>query len=202
MWYIAVLAIVLTAGAFAGASRLKSSSQFQKDLFPVGTGIRSLESLSMEQINTLLARLEQEEPPEPVFGAMCYGPVAIPDSAEYICPDCGEKTIYNGNMSSFFQWELETARRLAEYIDASTDFSVQLDETLYCDYCSPEQGEDPSMLLRVMDESGVETVNRVTVTDLRMLDSFLQGRLYWVTDNDGQQPLKDHAERMALLLGM
>jgi len=45
-------------------------------------------------------------------------------------------------------------------------------------------------------------VNRVSISDLRKLDSFLQGRLYWVTDNDGQEPLKEDAELIRELLGL
>lgn len=52
------------------------------------------------------------------------------------------------------------------------------------------------------DEEGVETVNRVFLTDLRKLDSFLQGRLYWLTDNDSQEPLQDDSQRIRQLLGL
>jgi hypothetical protein len=198
MWYIPFLIIVLAAGAFAGISR----SRLQKQPVSETTDSNSVVSLSMDQIQLLLAKLENEDPPESVFGAMCYAPMVMPDSAEYICPVCGEKTVYSGNLSSFFQWELDAARRLVESIDAHTDFTVELDETSFCDFCSSEEEESPSMILRVTSESGTETTSRVSITDLRMLDSFLQGRLFWVTSNDGQEPLKDHIDRMAELLGI
>lgn len=198
MWYLPVLIVVLAAGTAFGFSRIRNSKQPAD----IGTGIRSTVSLSMDEIGLLLAVLEKEEAPDPVMGAMCYAPTSEPESAEYICPVCGEKTVYNNYQTWFLGRELYEARRLAELIDDSTEFSVVLDETLYCDYCSEEDGTDPSLVLRVTNDDGLETANRVTLTDLRMLDSFLQGRLYWVTSNDGQQPLREHGERMAELLGI
>lgn len=198
MWYIPFLIIVLAAGAFAGISRFR----LQKQPVSETTDINSVVSLSMDQIHFMLERLEKEEPPESVFGAMCYTPTVLPDYAEYICPVCGEKTVYAGNLSSFFQWELDAARRLVESIDAHTDFTVELDETPYCDYCSSGEEESPSLILRVFIESGTETTSSVSITDLRMLDSFLQGRLYWVTSNDSQEPLQDYVDRLRHLLGL
>ncbi len=162
----------------------------------------AMKPLSMQQVNFLLARLEREEPPEPVFGAMCYEMMATPAVAEYICPVCGEKTIYEDFNTELIEWELQGARRLAESINEATEFSVILDETLFCDYCSEDPSGDPALLLRVTDEEGVETVNRVFLTDLRKLDSFLQGRLYWLTDNDSQEPLQDDSQRIRQLLGL
>ncbi|MCK5115599.1 MAG: hypothetical protein KAR44_03305 [Candidatus Aegiribacteria sp.] len=198
MWYIPFLIIVLAAGAFAGISRFR----LQKQPVSETTGINSVVSLSMDQIHILLERLGKEESPESVFGAMCYASIAMPDYTEYICAVCGEKTVYTGNISNFSLWEFDAARRLVESIDAHTDFTIELDETLYCDYCSAEEEESPSLILRVCIESGTESTSSVSITDLRMLDSFLQGRLFWVTSNDGQEPLKDHVERMAELLGI
>ena len=198
MWYIPVLIIVIAAGTLAGVSRLNHRKQPEG----AGTGTLSVVSLSMDQINFLLARLEKEDPPESVRGAMCYGPMAIPDSAEYICPVCGEKTIYSGGMSAYLQHELEAARRLAESIEASTDFTVVLDESAFCEFCSEYGVGSAVLVLRVTNENGEETENSVSVDDLRKLDSFLRGNLFWVTSNDGQEPLRDHLDRMTELLGI
>ena len=198
MWFVPVLIIVLAVGTLAGVSRLNH----RKQPGGAGTGTLSVVSLSMDEINFLLARLEKEEAPESVFGAMCYAPMAIPDSAEYICPVCGEKTIYSGGMSAYLQHELGAARRLAESIDSLTDFNVTLDESAFCDFCSEYGVGSAVLVLRVTNENGEETENSVSVDDLRMLDSFLRGNLFWVTSNDGHEPLRDHAERMAELLGI
>ena len=198
MWLAGFLVLVLAVGTAAGYSRFRQTKQVPL----TGTGVNSMASISIQEIHLLLARLDKEDEPDAVQGAMCYAPMAIPDSAEYICPACGEKTIYTGYQTAGFQWNLDTARRLAESIDSAADLSVTLDEIMFCEFCSEQGAASPTMILRVKNELGEETANSVSVDDLRMLDSFLQGRLFWITSNDGQQPLKDHAERMAQLLGI
>ncbi len=196
MWYIAAVAGVVVAGALAGIVRTKGVSE--SGIFD-SEGIRAL---STSQIDFLLARLESEEPPAPVFGAMCYEMMAAPPVAEYVCPVCGEKTLYEDSHTAFIEWEIEGARRVAESINASTDFNVVLDETLFCEFCSGETEEGPWLRLRVEHADGEETVNRVSLTDLRKLSSFLHGRLYWLTDNDSQEPLQGDADRIREILGI
>lgn len=189
MWYIAGSLVLILAGtALAGITRLKAVEPDNADTTDGIHGLLEIQGLSVEQVNFLLARLEREEAPAPVFGAMCYGPMAMPQVADYICPLCGEKTIYETNQAPFILWELPAARRLAESINQSTEFSVVLDETQFCSFCSTEDAEYPALFLRVNTDQNTETVNRVTVDDLRKLDSFLQGNLYWLTSNDGQEP--------------
>jgi len=202
MWYVAAVAGIVIAGTLAGVVKSRGTVFF-KEGDPVGTFLNSatIKPLSIEQVNFLLARLEREEAPEPMYGAMCYEMMAAPAVAEYICPVCGEKTLYEDYTTAFIEWELPGARRLVESIDEATDFQVSLDETMYCDFCSEFPDEDPHLILRVQGNEG-ETVNRVSISDLRKLDSFLQGRLYWVTDNDGQEPLKEDAELIRDLLGL
>jgi len=48
--------------------------------------------------------------------------------------------------------------------------------------------------------NGTEVVNTISITDLLMLDSFLQGNLYY-TSNDGEMPLQNNSGRMRELPG-
>ena len=201
MWYIvAAVALLATSGVY-GFSRLRNDgaakSHFADRVFDRIT----IKSLSMDQINILLAKLEIEEPPEPVMGAMCYEAMAYPLVAEYICPVCGEKTIYNDSQTGFIEWELQGCRRMVDTINEYTEFDISLDETLFCDFCSESSDEEPVLLLRVASTDSTETVNRISIHDLRILESFLQGTLYYTTSNDGQQPLQDYSERIRELLG-
>jgi len=202
MWYIAAVAGIIVVGALAGTARSKGISFTKEGFCDAVFNAESVRKLSMEQVNFLLARLEREDAPDPAFGAMCYEAMAIPAVAEYVCPVCGEKTLYEDYQVSFILWELQGCRRLAESIDSSTEFRVILDESQFCDFCSGGNTQSPEILLRVIRDDGSETVNSVSISDLRMLDSFLQGRLYWVTENDGQEPLKNNADRMRELLGL
>lgn len=202
MWYIAAVAGIVVAGTLAGVIRSKGIDTLKEAPAASLINSASIKSLTIDQVGFLLARLEREEPPQPVFGAMCYEMMAPPMVAEYICPVCGEKTLYEDYRTEFIEWELQGARRLAESIDEATEFSITLDETLFCDYCSEGSHQDPALLLRVVPEEGEEVVSTVSLIELRMLDSFLQGRLYYLTDNDSQEPLQDHADRLREIMGL
>lgn len=198
MWYIAAaVAAVALAGVLAGNARTRAASDNAR---PVSAA--SLKKLSPGEINLLLSRLENEDPPEVVRGAMCYRVAGPPSVSEYTCPVCGEKTLYHNMHTRFIEYELETARRLAESIISSTDLMIEVDESLYCSYCSDASAEDACLMLRVTTSEGEELCNAVSVTDLRMLDSFLRGELFWVTATDDRMPLKDNADRLRRLLGL
>ena len=211
MWYIAGACAVVLLSAVAGLSKVKPGFE-EKSIRPLDaiTAATMLDispegimTLSTTQVNMLLTRLENEEPPEQMMGAMCYEMMAAPAVSEYICPVCGEKTIYNYSQSAFIEWELEGCRRMAESINSNTDFEIILDEALFCDFCSPDAGEnEPEMLLRVIYDDGTEVVNTIYINDLRKIDSFLQGNLYYFDSTDGQIPLQDSAERIRELLGL
>lgn len=201
MWYAAVIIALVIVSTAAGMARNRKNEEARPVTKQIGTGIYSNRALSRTEINLLLSKLEFNEPPAVVMGAMCYAPMGLPSSADYICPDCGENTVYGSSMTSFIDWELAGCRRMADNINLNTDFDIVLDESLFCDFCSPETAETPILLLRVVNEDGDEIVNRITILDLRMLDSFLHGNLYYFTSNDSQRPLQDYAERMRTLLG-
>ncbi len=199
MWYVAGFSILLVVSAFTGIMKNKgfvgSKSGVIDSLL--------LRSLSRIQVNILLARLENEPPPESTMGAMCYSPVMAPLSANYVCPVCGEKTLYDSSWAAAIDWELPSCRRFAESINENTDFQIVLNESLFCDFCSPDSASDNlSLLLEVTHENGETVVNPVTITDLRMLDSFLQGNLYYLSSTDAQNPLKGHSDRIRSLLGL
>ncbi len=211
MWYAAGVCAIVVLSAVAGFAKSRNSAEL-KSIKPVhllsATGIaemisQNLQTLSSEQINILLARLEAEEPPEITMGAMCYDMVGPPSVAEYVCPICQEKTLYDFSQSAFISWELEGCRRMAESINELTDFEVSLDERLFCDFCLPNtEKENQSLVLRVLNDDEVEILNKVSITDLRMLDSFLQGNLYYMDEYEAQFPLNEFSDRMRELLGV
>lgn len=202
MWYIAGALLLLAATGVLGLGRSGSGSLRGFQVLEKMLDRADLGSLSMEQVNALLARLELREPPEPVMGAMCYEAMAYPAVADYVCPVCGEKTIYEVTHTGFIEWELPGCRRMAASINGLTEFEIILDETMFCRFCSEETEENPRLLLRVASTDSFETVNDISIPDLRMLESFLQGHLYYVTANDSQIPLREHADRIRELLGV
>jgi hypothetical protein len=201
MPYAILLALLLAAAAAFGAvrNRIKQDSEV---IIP-GTGIQlsDLGSISWAEVEILLDRLEMKEPPEPVFGAMCYEMVAPPEVAEYVCPVCGEKTLYTDYNTEFIEWELQGCRRLFDEIAASSDMDIQLDETRLCSSCTTADSAETALYLNVILEDGSVVSNRVSEFDLRLLDGFLKGRLFYYTWNDGEEPLKPHIDRIRELLG-
>jgi len=203
MWYVAGAGVVLALLAAAGFAGGKTASAVKTGTVDRIIDSASIKSLSMQQVNWLLARLESQPAPDTVWGAMCYQAVASPVVAEYICPVCGEKTVYNCAESAFSEWELQACRRMIESINSRTEFRVELDETLFCEFCTPEESiGNCGLFLVVRPEEGRAIVNGVTEIDLRMLDSFLQGNLFYTTENEGRIPLLEYADRMRELLGL
>lgn len=180
--------------ALAAASTVSGASARE----PGPVTADSLQRLSRQDVHDLLSRLEMEEPPEPVPGAMCYRVAGPPSVAEYTCPVCGEKTVYTDELTGFIENRLESARRLAAAVDSATAFSVTLDETAFCSNCSRDSSGNPGLFIVVEDTLR----SPVSETDLRMLYGFVQGNLYWSTDTDDRLPLKDHVHRLAELLGL
>ena len=201
MTYALVLALLLSAAAAFGAVRFRIKSDTPNPLVN-GVTLEDIETLSEEQILILLSRLEEKPLPDPVMGAMCYGAVAYPEVAEYICPVCGEKTEYTNYDTQFIEYELQGCRRLFDSASAATEMELVLDETRFCGFCTPAEDETPGLYLVLTREDGTVVSNQVTHHDLMILESFLRGRLYYFTWNDGQEPLKPHADRIRVLLDL
>jgi predicted RNA-binding Zn-ribbon protein involved in translation (DUF1610 family) len=172
MPYVLVGALALLAAAAFGARR---ASRKGGDGSPMigSAGSRGILQAGEKELAAMLARVEATEEPEPVVGAMCYEPVAMPQVAEYVCPVCGEKTVYEGSEARLVEFELPEARRIMGEMAAVTDLEMELDESRFCQACDEEGVETPEMVLRVQWDDGREVSNVVSVTDLRMLRGFL-----------------------------
>ena len=182
--------------------KLRAKTGMLFGLFDKGVEQSDMETLSAEQVDVLLSRLEREEPPEPVMGAMCYSVAMPPEVAEYICPLCGEKTIYTNNVTEFISWALEDCRRLFDEVAGQTDMNLFLDESRYCSHCTPDTTEDPGLFLTVTRDDGSVISTRINKHDLLILNGFLKGTLYYETFTDGREPLKPFAGRLREILGL
>lgn len=202
MWYLIAAAVLLAVSGAFGVSRVRGGGPARFGIVEKIMDSATLSGLTMEQVNGLLARLNLQDAPEPVMGAMCYEAMAYPSVAEYVCPVCGEKTVYEDMWTGFVEWELQGCRRIVRDLDELTEFRVELDETAFCSFCSPGGSDEPVLRLRIVSTDSTETVNEVSIHDLWLLESFLQGRLYYLTENDSQLPLKEYAGRIAELLGV
>lgn len=202
MWYLIFAILAVAAFSVFGLRNRIGPATLKSPLLNRMVDRAFIGSLTMDQVELLLERLETEEPPEPVMGAMCYEAMAYPLVAEYVCPVCGEKTVYSDTYTGFIEWEIPGCRRLAASINELTAFEMTLDESQFCEFCSDSTIEDPELFLQVASTDSTLTVNMISIGDLRMLEGFLSGELYYTTFNDGQQPLRDHADRIRELLGI
>lgn len=173
-----------------------------------GTGpLRSVKAARMmtgsrERLELMLRRLDREDPPPFVMGAMCYAPVALPDRAEYICPVCGERTLYTGHDAMEIEWGLPAMRRLVESMADNGYVRIFLEET-YCIHCHPQgPGFGEGTILVVVHEQGDTVRTAVNITDLQAMEGFLRGELHYLSDNDSEIPLRGRLERLRVMLGL
>jgi hypothetical protein len=190
-----VICILLGLGGML-ACRSGASAAIPNRQCPAGEIARIPDS----DLDAMLARLEREIAPEPTSGAMCYSPMALPDSTEYVCPVCGERTLYEWDQAYFLQFEIGQCREYAAAIDSSDLLDAVLDESAFCSHCSPGV-EHPSMRLTIRYPDGSEVVNDVTLQDLTVLKGFLSGELFFVGERESTEPLRPHLDRIRQLLG-
>jgi hypothetical protein len=194
MMWVTVAAMAIAAVGLIGAGVRAGGGPSERGLHS-----RSIKGLSGGELDSLLTRLKTDEAPEPMLGAMCYDMAMPVPVTEYVCPVCGEKTVYE-------QWcwllqELPRSRALFEAVRDSVDISVALDETLLCSHCSPGV-EQAHLVLEAVSAEGDTIRNEISQTDLVMLLSFLQGSLSYEDDFGASFPLQPSAERIAQLLGL
>jgi len=205
MWYIAVI-IVLTFG-FAFTNKIsaqtkknsKNEIQSKEKLEIVNDTIKPL--YSKKQIEDKLNYLAKTPPPTDLsFGAMCYSVIITAfGQSTYICPICGERTIYNVNfLNKNKDWlnaiamELESYRREVEKING---INIRLDESQLCGHCSPKvEKPEFSLLINVGGESDTTTLRKITDSDIRKIKEFLDGKLIYRTENDFEFPLVNDIE--------
>lgn len=195
-WIWPVIALVLLGTAF-GVGR---------GFFVAGKNPVSLSRLikgGREGVRLLLERVESEEAPDFIMGAMCYRPAMPPDRVEYICPVCGGRTWFGGEIGETLHREAEPMRRVMAELEGNTFFHAVLDETAFCSHCSGAiNHEHPRFILNLVYTEGDTVSTPVELFDLQMLVGFVKGELVFVDSYDARLPLKDGVPRLRMLLGL
>jgi hypothetical protein len=199
MWYIIifVIAAVSVIAGITGFTSCASPASPKLNIPP--DSIKG--SYSREEVKQLLDELANKKVKEELnMGASCYAPRAIEDSAEYICPVCGEKSIYTYSQAEFIIHEIPTCRQKAARFGTTT---LKLDETQFCRKCRPDSIAQPRLCL-VTKLEGQEPVRTcgVYATDLVILTDFFEGHNLYKTFNDGEVALKESIPRIKELLGI
>jgi hypothetical protein len=200
-----LIALVLMVGAlcFAGfVVRIQAQE---------GAGALTAEKVakaSSAEIERMLGDLEVRPAPEAKLGAMCYAPMRPSPVTEYVCPVCGEKTLYAPD-----ERERETPVNGLEFMrraELATQqaarkkgASVRLDEKQFCRHCLPAFEGVPRAALVVRLPNGSETrTEDFKALDLWMLRDFFDGKRVLTGGNDSETPLKDQVPRLRELLGL
>jgi|GEM_PF-1225389 len=164
--------------------------------------------VSKEVFLRMLKDLQLAIPPAPRQGAMCYSMMIPPGRYEYVCPECGEKTIYADANDMPVErirrlWGLVPyCRRMVSEIPKLSGVTVTLDESELCSHCSPD-AETPSPAIVVRYKHGrTHRVEDFDDCDVRILISFLSGELDYERQNGFTEPLKKQIPRIRELLGL
>lgn len=94
---LAVIALLAFLGLASSPKRPPYIGPGPKTGTPEGDSaatVAAVTALDRGAMETMLDELADAPEPEKKPGAMCYAVAAMPGRTEYVCPDCGEKTLY------------------------------------------------------------------------------------------------------------
>lgn len=201
-----LIALVLIVGGLCWAG-LAVRAQAQEEKTPVT--VERISNASSAEIERMLSDIEMRPAPKATkMGAMCYDIIMPPPVTEYVCPVCGEKTLYPVGER---KWstplnDLEYLRRLqamAVKPAKKRDADVTLDEQQFCRKCMPDFTNTPQAILVVeLPDGRIRRTDKFDHHDLLMLRDFFAGKRLVTGVNDAETPLKNELPRLRELLGM
>jgi hypothetical protein len=208
---IVAAVLVLACLLFAGSGCSRATSPPPPPPIVTVEGVKSLDRVA---VRALLKRLADTPPPKgTVRGAMCYTPALPPDHAGYLCPKCGERTLYDVkkstaerrcdvNVVESVQWEIPSCRRRIEALRKIAGNAVMFDESQFCRKCSPNI-VSPKLILHISYKGEkVRNIEKADADDVRILTDFLSGKLLTESRGDETTPLKNDLPRLQELLGV
>lgn len=162
---------------------------------------------SREEIAAKLKKLSESPPPKDLkMGAECYKMAITPQRAEYLCPSCGQRTLYayeakgRNADARFIEEDLPECRRLIKEIKG---LALSLNEKEFCKKCSPA-AKNPTLILVVnyQDSSTPHRCINIKSEDLILIREFMEGKDRHRDSYDFETPMKDHLKRLNELLGV
>jgi hypothetical protein len=181
---------------------------------PAATSTEKIKSLDRTAIRGLLKKLSESPVPKgEKMGAMCYDTAPPPRRADYVCPKCGERTLYDETKmdtkewvekgrSSTVAWEIPECRREFKELQKLAGDSISLDESQFCKKCSPKVTEPKLVLHITLKGEKARDVEKIKHGDIRILREFLAGELLAEGDRNSISPLKKSLPRLQELLGV
>lgn len=201
MWYVIIIIISTVAiiiSTYSCNFKKGKTNIFSGNIAPDDTVKGTFKRSAIKE--KLEALANAPAPTELNPGAMCYAAMIERDSAEYICPKCGERTLYTEGTGWFVHRDLSVCRTLVDSIPA---INLQLDESQYCKKCSPNI-EIPKLCItyKLADDANETHFCQIYPNDLKIMKEFMQGKDKHITDNDGQMALKDFLPRLQEIFGI
>ena len=175
---------------------------------PGGVTAEMVSKASNAEIERMLRTVETGPVPELKLGAMCYAPLPPMTRYEYVCPVCGEKTLYAADAEQ--SWipatgidAMRRARDGAAAAATQAGAAVVLDEKQYCRKCLPELARAPQAAVEVtLPDGHVQRTEAIQLQDLWILRDFFSGKNVLVGGNESESPLKGSLPRLRELLGL
>ncbi len=165
--------------------------------------VQQVDSMTRARIEQMLGQLQKKKAPKPTIAAMCYTIAVPPLTAEYVCPECGQKTLYANDEARFVEQELESCRREFDQVVQSTNLKMGLDESSFCEKCSPNATQHQMILTLSYADGSTHSVSLRSGLDLRILRDFFRGQDAFEGDLPRDRfPLKDRIPRLRELLGV
>jgi hypothetical protein len=200
-----LIACVLVLGiacwvSFARGAEKGSTAESRDSVVAPPVTATAVQSMSRQELEKELLALERKKAPEPKMGAMCYDMAVNPARIEYVCPVCGEKTLYAEGPDWMVGVTVEETRRGFAKVNRLKKLAMNLDERNLCKKCRPNaKTRDLALTIRDADGSS-NTVAAVSAADFDLLEAFLKGQSVLKTFNEGEEPLKSHLPRLRELL--
>lgn len=155
----------------------------------------------IEEKLKLLANSEAPDPQSLKVGAMCYAPSRLPPTIDYICPVCGEKTIYTLRQDYNIIKNLPQSRSIAKALNS---YGISIDESSFCAKCRKDNTENPAinLIIKYTDQPESRIIKGISYNDLVILQEFLNEKKIHKGANDREEPLKKYTDRLSYLLGI
>jgi hypothetical protein len=200
MWYLIIISIIVI-GLVIGTGCKVSSNKNKTELVNMKIPHDSIpEVYTKKDIEKLLQDLSKSEPKNlESFGAMCYEMAMPPERVEYVCPTCGEKTLYTDNYTELISWDLQLMR---DYAAKLGEINCKLDESLFCKSCSPKDTEPQLCLIVKLKEETEHKTCGINKEDFALIDEFISGSTVHKDFYDAETPLKNYLPRIEELLGV
>jgi hypothetical protein len=193
MWYniifIIVIFIAVVAG-FSGYSFAKGNSGYTPDKIKLADALEKLRKTPAKQPSV------NNKPVEPL-GAMCYEVATPLERIEYICPVCGEKTLYYSDYD-----DVDNLRDYRALVKQITKIEVKLDESQFCKKCS-KNITDPHfcLLVKYGKNKDFHKTCGINRDDIILLREFSEVQKEHIV-NGTKHPIMNYKARLEELLGV